>query len=84
MEYIKAITATLNNAFWFATCLPNKPTGSIPEFLSPCTYAALAQTVEQLAVNQRVVGSSPTSGAIHNRIELQQFFIISQLEEGLV
>ena len=38
----------------------------------------------RLTVNQNVVGSSPTGGAIHNRIELQQFFIISQLEEGLV
>ena len=27
-------------------------------------YACLAQSVEQLAVNQWVVGSSPTAGAI--------------------
>lgn len=28
-----------------------------------CTYTSLAQSVEQLAVNQWVVGSSPTRGA---------------------
>ena len=40
--------------------------------------------VELAAVNRVVEGSNPPPPAIHNRIELQQFFIISQLEEGLV
>ncbi len=40
-------------------------------------YSALAQLVEQLTVNQRVVGSSPTGGAtflfIHQRVSGMEY-----------
>ena len=34
----------------------------------PFSYASLAQSVEHAAVNRRVVGSSPTGGAILTRM----------------
>ena len=33
-----------------------------------CIYSSLAQSVEHAAVNRRVVGSSPTGGAILTRM----------------
>ena len=34
----------------------------------PSSYSSLAQSVEHAAVNRRVVGSSPTGGAILTRM----------------
>ena len=39
-------------------------------------YSSLAQLVEHAAVNRRVVGSSPTGGAIKKSIEISVLFFI--------
>ena len=48
-------------------------------------YSALAQLVEQLTVNQRVVGSSPTGGAtflfIHQRVSGMEYGVDSVLSD---
>ena len=39
------------------------------------TYSSLAQSVEHAAVNRRVVGSSPTGGAIRNLVLTNEVFL---------
>ena len=49
--------------------------GQLPGKIGRCQhiYSSIAQSVEHAAVNRRVVGSSPTGGAIFSSIKDEQF-----------
>ena len=62
-----AVKPTCAEDTWLEAARENKqvPTSAASGFSGGCTYSSLAQSVEHAAVNRRVVGSSPTGGAIH-------------------